>query len=140
MKKAEAIVKQMLKGDAFSGLLGMHVKEIAPGTAVLTLQIQPSMVNGFQIAHGAISYSLADSAMAFASNAFGKKSYSIETSISHLKKVKLTDFLTASCNLLHSGKRTGVYEVMVKNQDEETVAHFKGTVFISDEDWEIENV
>ena len=44
------------------------------------------MLNGFSIAHGGISYSLADSALAFAANSYGKKAVSIETSISHIKK------------------------------------------------------
>lgn len=44
------------------------------------------MLNGFYIAHGGITYSLADSALAFASNAHNNKAVSVETNISHVKK------------------------------------------------------
>ncbi len=137
MMSPEAIVNQMLSDDAFSALLGMHVEQVSPGSAVVSLRIEPSMVNGFQIAHGAIAYALADSAMAFASNAFGKKSFSVETSISHVKKGALADFLTARCSLLHAGNKSAIYGVEVKNQREELIAHFKGTVYVSDEAWEL---
>lgn len=135
MMEPEVIVTNMMGQDAFSTLLGMKVEQITPGNSVVTLKILPSMVNGFQIAHGAITYALADSAMAFASNAFGKKSFSIDTSISHLRKVRLHDCLTAYCRLLHSGTRTGAYEVEIRNQENKRVAHFKGTVCVTDEAW-----
>ena len=53
---SEAIVNQMLSDDAFSALLGMQVEQVSPGSAVVSLRIEPSIVNGFQIAHGAIAY------------------------------------------------------------------------------------
>ena len=52
------------------------------------------MTNGFDIAHGGISYSLADSALAFAANSYGIQSLSIEASILY-KKGMNGDVLTA---------------------------------------------
>ncbi|MFM7663839.1 MAG: hotdog fold thioesterase, partial [Bacteroidota bacterium] len=99
------------------------------------LQVKPSMVNGFNIAHGGITYSLSDSAMAFAANAHGKVAMSIETAISHVKKAVLGDVLTAHCKELSRGKTVGRYEVEVKNQKDLVVALFKGTVFYTEESW-----
>ena len=61
------------------------------------------MLNGFQILHGGISYSLSDSALAFASNSYGNKCVSIETSISHTRPAKLGDILIATCKEIHRG-------------------------------------
>ena len=135
MKTPKEIVDLMMNSDAFSQWMGIKVEEISKGHAILSLAINSEMVNGFNIAHGGISYSLSDSALAFASNAYGNKCVSIETSISHTRPVKIGDKLTATCEELNRGKTIGVYQVTVKNQDNKTVALFKGTVHISEEVW-----
>lgn len=135
MKNPKEIVETMLKQDAFSQLLGMELLEIEPGFCVLRSKVTSQMTNGFGIAHGGLSYSLADSALAFASNAYGMHCFSVDTNIAHLKKVKLGDELTATCTESHRGKRTGVYVVEIQNQEGKRVAYFRGTVFISSEVW-----
>ncbi len=95
------------------------------------------MLNGFDIAHGGITYSLADSALAFASNSHGIQSVSIETSISHTKPVKEGDVLTAIAIEKNLTSKIGVYEVVVTNQADVTVALFKGTVYRTGKEWEV---
>jgi len=135
MKAPREIVETMIAQDAFSQLLGMELVSIEKGTCVLRCTVTSQMTNGFGIAHGGITYSLADSALAFASNAHGVHCFSVDTNIAHLKKVKLGDVLTATCTESHRGKRTGVYVVEIQNQDAKRVAYFRGTVFISSEVW-----
>jgi acyl-CoA thioesterase len=93
------------------------------------------MLNGFHIAHGGISYSLADSSLAFAANSHGQHCVSVETSISHLGKVSLGDELTSIAKEIYRGKKTGVYEVDIFNQNQRLIAHFKGTVFVGEKEW-----
>ena len=62
------------------------------------------MVNGFDVAHGGITYSLADSALAFSANSRGIRSMSIETSISHQKVIKVGDVLTVKSKELSKKK------------------------------------
>src|SRR5690554_7162654 len=81
--EAKSIVQKMMEKDAFSQWMNIEVVDIKPGYSILKTTVVPEMVNGFLIAHGGISYSLADSALAFAANAHGKQCVSIETSISH---------------------------------------------------------
>ncbi|MEN9698995.1 MAG: hypothetical protein RLZZ301_193 [Bacteroidota bacterium] len=135
MKSPQAIVEHMLQQDAFSQLLAMEVLEINAGYCVLRCPVTETSTNGFGIAHGGLSYALADSALAFASNAYGAQCVSIDTNISHLAKVQLNDVLTATCTEVHRGKRTGVYEVRIENQAHKLVAFFRGTVFISTQNW-----
>lgn len=135
MKTPEAIISLMMSGDAYSKALGMDVVEISAGKCILSLKVEENMVNGFNIAHGGIAYALADSAMAFAANSHGLQCVSIESSISHLKKGNVHDQLTAHCSEINRNLRTGVYTVSVINQNGELVAHFKGTVIISDIPW-----
>lgn len=133
--EAKSIVQKMMEKDAFSQWMNIEVVDIKPGYSILKTTVVPEMVNGFLIAHGGISYSLADSALAFAANAHGKQCVSIETSTSHTRPAKIGDILVATCKELNRGKTIGVYQVTVCNQDQKTIALFKGTVHISDKDW-----
>ena len=135
MKSPKEIVQLMMNNDTFSKWLGIEINLIDNGTCNLQAEITAEMLNGFQIAHGGISYSLADSALAFASNSRGVQCVSIETSISHVKKVSEGDVLIAEARELHRGRTTGIYDVSLKNQHNELVALFKGTVFITDKEW-----
>ena len=129
------IVNEMMRLDAFSQWLGISVDIIEKGRCELSCLIKSEMLNGHQIAHGGITYSLSDSALAFASNAHGKKAVSIETSISHVYSVKEGDQLRAVCEESYRGKTVGIYHVSIFNQDKKLVSRFKGTVHISDNDW-----
>ncbi len=135
MKTPSEIVALMMENDAFSKWMGVEVLEVKEGTCTLQLQVGPEMLNGFFITHGGISYSLSDSALAFASNSRGNKCVSIETSISHIRPTKTGDVLTAAAVEKHRGKTIGIYEVTVTNQENKTVALFKGTVHISGDTW-----
>lgn len=135
MKTPREIVDLMIQNDAFSKWMQVEVIGIDKGTCTLNLAVTSEMLNGFFITHGGISYSLSDSALAFASNSRGNKCVSIETSISHVRPTKEGDQLTAVAIEKHRGKTIGIYEVTVVNQEEKTVALFKGTVHISSEIW-----
>jgi acyl-CoA thioesterase len=137
MTNAEKIVDFMFANDAFSQWLGIERLNVAPGVCDLRMTVRSEMLNGFAIAHGGISYSLADTALAFASNAHGLKCYSVETSISHVKMVAEGDVLTSLVEEKSLSKRIGVYHITVFNQNNEAVAFFKGTVHRSEKSWEI---
>ena len=128
------IVEHMYKGDAFSQWLGIQRLEERPGYCELEMMVRPEMVNGFGIAHGAITYALADSALAFASNSHGRKAVSIETSINHLKTVSVGDILKAIAEETSLGHKIAVYHIKVL-RGEDIVALFKGVVFRKEEEW-----
>lgn len=130
------IVNKMMEGDAFSRWLGIDVLEVKEGYSKLQMKVEESMVNGFTIAHGGISYSLSDSSLAFAANSYGLQCVSIETSISHTRPAKIGDILTAECIELNRGKTIGIYQVIITNQENKKVSIFKGTVHISNKVWE----
>jgi acyl-CoA thioesterase len=134
-EKAIWIIDQMMSKDAFSQWLGINILEAGAGYCTLSAEIRPEMVNGFGICHGGISFSLADSAFAFASNSRGVHAVSIETSISHIKPIKVGDILMVIAAEKHCGKSTAIYHVEVKNQNKELVALFKGTVFRTGKEW-----
>ncbi len=137
--KAESIVAKMMEDDRFSQWLGIQVVLAEPGHCILKMKIREEMVNGFGIAHGGITFSFADSALAFASNAYGRLSVALECSISFPVAVQVNDELTCEAKELSITNKTGIYLIEVKNQKGENVAFFKGTVYRTSKEWEAEN-
>jgi acyl-CoA thioesterase len=135
MTGAEQIVSEMMTHDSMSQWMGIQIKEVSPGSCVIEMTVREPMLNGFRIAHGGVAYALADTALAFASNAHGVKCYSVETSISHVKTVELNDILTTKVEEKSLSKRIGIYWIEVLNQKNEVVALFKGVVHRSDKNW-----
>ena len=133
------IVNKMFDQDAFSQWMGIEIVDVSEGYCQLKMRVRKEMLNGFHIAHGGIAYSLADSALAFASNSNGKKSLSVETSISHMVSVKDGDELTATTKELSLSDKIGVYLITIINSENQEIAYFKGTVYRTSIDWLSEN-
>ena len=137
MSHPSKIVDKMYENDAFSKWLGIKRIEDGAGKSVLQMTVRKEMLNGFDIVHGGITYSLADSALAFASNGYGRKAVSVETSISHTQTCKEGDVLTTHTEEMSLSKKIGIYQITITNQHNKTVALFKGTVYITHKNWEI---
>ena len=129
------IVNKMYDQDAFSQWLGIEIVDVSEGYCQLKMKVRKEMLNGFHIAHGGIAYSLADSALAFASNSHGRKSLSVETSISHMVSIKAGDMLTAMTKELSRSDKVGVYLITITNKENQEIAIFKGTVYCTSKDW-----
>ena len=125
----------MLEKDHFSAWIGLSLKSISKGSCELSCTIKKEMLNGFEILHGGITYSLSDSALAFASNAYGYKCVSVETSISHLIPVRENEELSIVAKEIHRGKSIGIYVVDIFNHENKLVSKFKGTISISKDEW-----
>ena len=135
MNNPRKIINKMFDQDAFSQWLGIEIIDVSEGFCQLKMTVRKEMLNGFQIAHGGIAYSLADSALAFASNSHGRKSLSVETSIAHTVSVKEGDVLTVTTKELSLSDKIGVYLITIINQSNEDVAYFKGTVYRTSKEW-----
>ena len=135
MDLSKKVVEKMMNSDAFSHWLGIEVLEVSEGFCKLQMIVRDEMMNGFNIAHGGIAYSLADSCLAFAANSDGIKSLSIKTSISHTKKVVSGDVLTATSKGVNNSSKTAMYDISITNQNNLEIAQFKGTVYRTSKEW-----
>jgi len=131
------IVNKMMETDAFSQWLGIKILSSTKGACKLQMEVRPEMCNGFGIIHGGITFSLADSALAFASNAHGKLSVALECSISYPNAVKVGDVLTAVATEVSLTNKIGIYNIPVTNQNDEIVGVFKGSVYRTSKEWEV---
>jgi len=137
MKKTHQIVTKMMKTDAFSQWLGIEVIESKEGYCQLKMTVRPEMCNGFGIIHGGVTFSLADSALAFASNAHGRLSVALECSISYPNPVSVGDSLFAEATEVNLSNKIGIYTIPITNQKGVLVGAFKGTVYRTGKEWEV---
>lgn len=129
------IVQQMMDGDAMSQWLGIDVIESGPGVCSCRMTVREEMVNGFGIAHGAITYALADSTLAFAVNAQGQHAVSVTSTIQHLAAVQVGDVLTAHAIPRSDGGRIAHVDVEVTNQHGDRVAWLTATGYKRSSTW-----
>ena len=132
---ANRIVDKMFVDDEFSRWLGIERVLIEAGHCILRMKIRKEMLNGFGSTHGGITFSFADSALAFASNAHGRLSVALDCNISFPVAVREGDVLTCEAKELALTAKTGTYLIEVKNQKHENVAFFKGTVYRTNKNW-----
>jgi acyl-CoA thioesterase len=128
-KSAEKLVQGMIARDGFSAWLGVEIVEVRPAASTVRLKVRRDMLNGFGMCHGGIPYSLADSALAFASNTHGTVTVSIENTISYPAPINEGDILTAVAEEESAGNRIAFYRVTVTNQASVVVGLFRGTVY-----------
>jgi acyl-CoA thioesterase len=126
---AARVVAHMLAHDAFSDWLGIEVIAVEPGACTLRMTVRPDMLNGFGVCHGGVTFSLADSALAFACNGSGRITMSIENGIRYPAAARAGDVLTAVAEREASSRALGYYGVRVTNQHDVVVALFRGTVY-----------
>ncbi len=134
---ANQVVSRMMELDYFSRWMGVEILDVKQGYSKIKMQLRREMLNAFGIAHGGITFALADSAFAFACNTDGKVTLALDVSVSFPKAGKENDILIAEAKQVNKTNRTGLYLVEVKNQREELVALFKGTCYRTEKNlWE----
>ena len=126
---AKKSVDKMMLLDLFSQWMGIEIMEARYHYSKINMVLRREMMNAFGIAHGGITFALADSAFAFACNSEGKITVALDVSISFPKAGKEGDTLTAEAKEINSTNKTGLYLIEVKNQNDELVALFKGTCY-----------
>jgi acyl-CoA thioesterase len=122
---ARRSAEAMWSDDAASQGLGMRLVEVGPGLATVEMTVREDMVNGHAIGHGGFTFTLADSAFAFACNSYNRRTVASRCEVTFLTPTRLGDVLTATATERHREGRDGVYDVVVRNASG-VVAEFVG--------------
>ncbi|MET0517297.1 MAG: hydroxyphenylacetyl-CoA thioesterase PaaI [Burkholderiaceae bacterium] len=123
---AEAVRDAMLVNDRATRMMGMQILAVGPGTATVAMDVREDMLNGFEICHGGLITTLADSAFAFACNSHNVLTVASGFSVDIMAPARQGDRLTASAVEVSRAGRTGVYDIGVRNQRDELIAVFRG--------------
>ena len=122
---AERAADAMWADDRASRALGMSIDEIRPGGAVLRMTLREDMVNGHDIGHGGLTFTLADSAFAFACNSYNRRTVAAGAEIRFRAPTRRGDTLVATATERSREGRDGTYDVTVTVGDT-VVATFVG--------------
>jgi acyl-CoA thioesterase len=135
---AQRSAAAMWADDRASRSLGMSLDAVGPGSATVSMTLTDDMVNGHAIGHGGLTFTLADSAFAFACNSYNRSTVAAGAEIRFRRPTHLGDRLVATATERERDGRDGVYDVLV-TVDDEVVAVFTGrsreiggTLFASD--------
>ena len=123
---ARRCAETMYANDAASRALGIRVYVPAAGRANATMTVRADMVNGFDVCHGGLLFTLADTAFAFACNGYDDRTFAAAASIDFLRPAHLGDELRAQAREDYRGSKSGFYSVEIRNQRDEVVAVFRG--------------
>lgn len=124
---AKAVAQTMFGKDKAAQHLGMALKSIGPGKAVMTMRVTDEMLNGHNICHGGYVFTFADTAFAYACNAYNQNTVAQGAQIDFLRPVAPDSLLTATAEERSRSRQTGVYDVTVTDQDDRVVALFRGS-------------
>ena len=126
LERAQACAATMHANDLASRSLGIDIEIPSPGAAIATMRVRDDMVNGFDICHGGLVFTLADTAFAFACNAYDDLTVAGGGAIEFLRPARRGDLLRADASEEYRGRRRGNYKVSVSNQDQQLIALFQG--------------
>lgn len=129
MTEFELNAAKLLETDNFSQWLGVKVVSVKEDYCIIEMPVKEEMWNGIGTVHGGVTFAFAESALAVSSMSKGKVSVALNCIINFTKAVKAGDVLRAESTLFNETKKTAVYDITIKNQDNETVAGFRGTVY-----------
>jgi len=128
--KAVRVYEKMMEQDYCSQWLGINPVKLEEGHCVLQMTVRKEMLNGFLTLHGGIAYALADSALAFASNSYGRISPLINGNMAYAKSAKEGDVLIAEAKVISLGNKKADVDVTIYKQGEkEAYYFFRGTVY-----------
>ena len=125
-ERAEKAAAIMWENDRASPWIGLRLDTIDEGRSKMSLVVQDHHVNGHDICHGGIIFTLADSAFAFACNSRNQNTVAQHNSITYISPGKLGDTLTADAKEVSLSGRSGIYDVTVTNQNNDVIAEFRG--------------
>lgn len=123
---ARACADAMWREDRASQGLGLVIERVAPGAAVLSMLVAPTMVNGHGLCHGGFIFALADSAFAFACNSYGQRTVAQHCAITFVRPARLGQRLQAHAAERVRGARSGIYDVSVRDEDDGVIAELRG--------------
>jgi len=119
----------MYARDEAAQALGIELVTIRAGYAEMCMEIKPWMGNGGRVCHGGLLFSLADTAMAFASNSRDSAYVAASTSMEFLSPGRLGETVTAIATETHRAGRTATYNVAIRDRAAQPIAQFLGRTY-----------
>ena len=121
-------IKEFLSHDKFAAFIGIELLEAENGFAKAKLEIKDEHLNAASMAHGGAIFTLADLALAAASNSHGNIALSISNNILFVK-ASGRGILFADARETSRNDKIATYNISITNEKGELIAEFQGMVY-----------
>jgi acyl-CoA thioesterase len=125
--------QEFFRNDRFATDAGIELLEVSPGYGKAQLVVGPQHLNAGGRTQGGALFTLADLALAAASNSHGTLAFSLSSTITFMRPSGVGDTLTAIAREQYIGRTTAYYQVDVTNGAGKLVASFTSSVFRLDD-------
>lgn len=134
------VAVKMMADTKFENALGIELVNVDDGFAKMKMEVTEMMLNGHGTCQGGAIFSFADAVFAISCNSRNIVTVASACDISFVKPAFLGDVLTATSTEKYIKGKNGIYDILVINQNFESVAFFtgksialKGTIINEDE-------
>ena len=124
---ALAELRARAEGEPIASFLKMRLLELSPGYAKVAMKLSPEYQNFNGLVFGGIVVAVADQAFAYAVNSVAHPSIASQFNIHFIAAARVGDELIAEGRVVKSGKRVGITEMTVTNQEGKLIARATGT-------------
>ena len=125
-ERARRVADAMYARDHAARANGIEVLEALPGGSRMRMLVRDDMANGHDMCHGGHIFLLADTCLAYASNAYNATAVAQTATITFMTPGRRGERLTATASEAARGGRIGTYDVVVHGEDGRVVALFRG--------------
>jgi len=122
--------ENIMLNDKFAKHMGMQIVEVGKGYAKTKLTIRPEFLNGMDIAHGGVIFSLADYTFALAANTPEESGLAINLSIHFIKSAAVKEEIFAQVREISRSRKLGTYQGLVTRQDGTILAQFQAMAYL----------
>jgi acyl-CoA thioesterase len=129
MSRVLEVLRQRFEQEPYAKKFGIKIIDLKEGYSLVEMVVAEDMENIFNMAHGGAVFSVIDAAFELAGNSGGDISVALSMNVSYTRPAKAGDTLRAEAIETNSTRKTGLYEIKVKNQDEKLVASCQAIVY-----------
>ncbi|MGC8778810.1 MAG: PaaI family thioesterase [Candidatus Caldatribacteriaceae bacterium] len=120
MEKIE-MLKEQFRHEQYAQFFDFRLEALEEGYAKVSMKIKPDFQNIFQVTHGGAIFSLIDEAFEMACNSHLEDAVALSVTVNYLKPAR-GSYLVASCREVALTRKTGTYDIEVRNEEGELVA------------------
>lgn len=126
----EDAIKAFYNDNPFTNDLGININNISSDKILLSLKIEKRHTNVYNIAHGGVIMSLADTAIGAACLSLNKRVVTLDFNSNMLKAVPFGITIYAKTKIIHNGRQTIVVECSVEDDKNNLYCKSRATMFV----------
>lgn len=111
-------LKEQIRDEPFANHMGISLRDIGPGYAVMEARFSEKMANFNGLIHGGAIFALMDEAFGAASNSHGTIALALNLNVTFLETPRTNSLLIAEAKEESRGKRTASYRIEILQKDE----------------------